>query len=342
MKYPSANELQRVPDKQDSNERISEGMTASQPKDDESKACPACGAGGCSHWFAKDGYDHLRCPVCRHGFVHPVPPSEVIAAYYAELSGGLTSYASWETEPRHKIRLWARLLEKVRQWSGDGPLVDLGCGAGQFLKRARERGWESLTGIEISAKAAAMARDTVPVPIHESAWRDVALDKNHFAAAALLDVLEHEPDPRALLQHVFDLLRPGGCLIITVPNTRGVSLRCLGRSAYAVIPPEHLSYFCRESLGRMLSEVGFDRAYDSTCDIYLKEWLRFVPGGGNSSGSESAGAVQRAHYERSYRRMTGSLALYGISAVNILLGLVGAGDQLVVIARKPPEKRDEA
>ncbi len=315
-------------------------MVDGQRLDTDCKTCPVCRETSCTDWFIKNGHDHYRCPTCGHGFVCPVPSTEVLAAYYGGLNSGLSSDCSWATEPRHKVRLWKRLLRQVQQSSGKGPLVDLGCGAGQFLKVAGECGWHASTGVEISDKAAAMARDAVSAEIYESAWQDTALERNYFAAVALLDVLEHEPAPHALVAHVFELLRPGGSLIITVPNITGVSLRCLGKEAYVAIPPEHLSYFSRESLRQMLSQAGFQMAYESTCDIYLKEWLRFLPDGRKSSAPEASDADRRAHYDRSYRRMTGHLALGGISAVNRVLGLFGVGDQLVVVAAKPQHERD--
>ena len=306
----------------------------------EQRSCPACGGVDASHWFVKHGYDHWRCTACGHGFVHPIPAMAEIAAYYAALNDGLSSDCSWSTEPRHKIVLWRRLLGAVLRGSGRGPLLDIGCGAGQFLKLAAEEGWHDAQGIEIAPKAAAMAREAAGAHIHEGAWRDVTLAHGHFAAAAMLDVLEHDPAPGALLRQVFDWLRPGGSLIITVPNIHGLSLRCLGSNAYVAIPPEHLSYFSRRSMERMLSRAGFSTAYHATCDIYLKEWLRFLPRRRPGAAEPPPDALQRARYERAYRRMTGTLALHGIGALNRVLGVAGAGDQRVVIARKPAPEQE--
>lgn len=298
-------------------------------------ACPACGKDGTRTWFCKRGYTHRYCQVCGHGFVNPSPDSEEIDAYYRGLSSGLCSYCSWETEPRHKLKLWRALLDRAEAASGLGPLLDLGCGAGQFLRLAREMGWEDLAGVEISEKAVALAREATGGQVYQGAWAEVPLEPDHFAAVVLLDVLEHAPDPRALLRHVHALLRPGGSLLLTVPNRKGVAIRVFGKAAYVVVPPEHVSYFTRLSLARMLEREGFDVAWQTTQDIYLKEWLRFLPGRAGDSQDSGSATPDRAKYDRWYRRLSGNAALRLIGAANRVLAATGLGDQLVCIARKP-------
>jgi len=297
--------------------------------------CPVCGGGGTRSWLEKEGYRHRYCPECQLGFLHPVPDADQLDAYYASLDSGLSSDCSWQTEPRHKCQLWRSMLKRVERRSGRGPLLDLGCGAGQFLRLAREEGWEDLVGIEVSERAATMARSAVDAPIHTGSWTEVNIDQGHFAGVALLDVLEHAPDPAALLRHVHRCLRPGGALMITVPNANGLSIRCFGNKSSVVIPPEHVAYFTKTSLARLLNREGFVVEWQSTCDVYLKDWLRFLPRGTGDGAPAPGEDVRRAEYARWYRRFTGNTALWCIGAVNVGLACTGLGDQLVCIARKP-------
>lgn len=299
-------------------------------------ACPICRGESTRPWFEKGGYAHRYCTACQFGFVHPVPDSAEIDAYYGALDSGLSSDCSWATEPRHKLEFWRGLLKRVVRLSGHGPLLDLGCGGGQFLRLAREVGWNDLAGIELSEKAAALARAAVDAPIHVGSWAEIDVGQGLFAAVSLLDVLEHARDPAALLQYVHRCLRPGGSVVISVPNTKGLSIRGFGRNARVVIPPEHLSYFTRVSLANLLHREGFAVAWQSTCDLYLKEWLRFLPRVSGGKPSAPAADTRRADYARWYRRLTGSTALRAIGAVNHGLAATGLGDQLVCVARKPP------
>lgn len=297
--------------------------------------CPVCGSDFTRPWLAKNGYDHGRCNACGHGFVFPVPPSADINTYYQSLDAGLSSDCSWQTEAGHKRQLWGHLLQRVEHNSGRGPLLDLGCGGGQFLQLAAECGWSDACGVEPSPKAVRIARSAVSVPIHEGSWKDINLAPGSFAAIALLDVLEHDVDPVGLLAHGLALLRPGGSLMITVPNIHGLSLRCFGKEACVVIPPEHLSYFTAKSLRLMLLKAGYAMPHTTTCDLYLKEWLRLLPGSKKGNADAPADSTRKEHYMKWHHRLTSGIALTGIAAVNVFLGLSGCGDQLVAIALKP-------
>jgi len=297
--------------------------------------CPACTSETTRPWISKHEYIHGRCDACGHGFLFPVPSQADIDAYYHNLNSGLSSDASWQTEAGHKCQLWRRLLDGVECTSGRGPLLDLGCGGGQFLQLAAECGWTEASGVEPSPKAIAIARAAVSAPIFEGAWKDVPLQPARFAAVALLDVLEHDTDPHGLLEHCFSLLRPGGSLIITVPNIHGFSIRCFGRGAYVVIPPEHLSYFTAKSLRLLLLKAGFAPPRTFTCDLYLKEWLRFFTRIQKGAPVAQEHADGRTQYLKWHHRLSGGMALRGIGAVNTLFAILGCGDQLVAVAQKP-------
>ncbi|MBX3180215.1 MAG: class I SAM-dependent methyltransferase [Candidatus Hydrogenedentes bacterium] len=285
-------------------------------------------------WLEKVGYTLYWCGPCQFGFVYPAPTGGALSKYYGALASGLSSCCSWEVEPVHKIGLWESMLGRAEKRIGPGPLLDVGCGAGQFIQVAERAGWGPVTGIEISDTAAALAEKASSATIHRGAWSDVSLPANTYAAAALLDVLEHDRDPAALLAYIRNALRPGGCLLITVPNVAGLSLRCFGASAGVVIPPEHLSYFSRRSLARMLAQLGFELVWVSTCDLYLKDWLRYLPRSARGEVPADARVAHREGYLHWYRRLTGPLALAGIRAANVFLGITGLGDQLVCVARK--------
>ena len=301
----------------------------------ESPPCPACASEYTRPWLCKNGYTHGRCNACGHGFLFPLPSQTDIDAYYQNLNSGLSSDASWQTEAGHKVQLWRGLLDRVERISGRGPVLDLGCGGGQFLQLATQCGWSEASGVEPSPKAVAIARALVSAPIHEGSWKGVPLPPSTFAAVALLDVLEHDSDPLGLLAHSFRLLRPGGCLLITVPNIHGLSIRCFGQGAYVIIPPEHLSYFTAKSLRLMLLKSGFAPPATFTCDLYLKEWLRFFTRLRLGSPAPSESTDGRAQYLKWHHRLSGGIAIRGIGAVNTFLAVLGCGDQLVAVARKP-------
>jgi 2-polyprenyl-3-methyl-5-hydroxy-6-metoxy-1,4-benzoquinol methylase len=264
-----------------------------------------------------------------------VPSQADIDAYYQALNTGLSSDASWQTEAGHKRQLWRKLLARVERTSGRGPLLDLGCGGGQFLQVAAACGWTEACGLEPSPKAVAIARSAVAAPVHEGSWKDVELQPERFAAISLFDVLEHDGDPHGLVAHCFNLLRPGGTLLVTVPNIHGLSIRCFGAEAYVIIPPEHISYFTAKSLRLLLLKAGFASPTTFTCDLYLKEWLRFFTRIQKSGAGVPVLPDGKAQYLKWHQRFSGGVALQGIRVVNALLAVLGCGDQLVAVAKKP-------
>lgn len=284
--------------------------------------------------MSKRGYNHRRCNACDHGFLYPVPDQASINEYYQQLNTGLSSDASWETDAGHKNLLWKKLLNQVERISGRGPILDLGCGGGQFLKLAADIGWTEAEGVEPSPKAVAIARSLVAAPIHEGAWNEITLPASSYAAIALMDVLEHDTDPAGLLAHAFSLLRPGGSILLSVPNVYGLSLRTFGADAFVVIPPEHISYFTARSLRHILRDAGFVSPWTFTCDLYLKEWIRLFNRIAAKAPAETPQPA-RSQYLKWHHRLSGGLARRGIAAANVVLAMAGCGDQLVAVAQKP-------
>jgi SAM-dependent methyltransferase len=144
-------------------------------------------------------------------------------------------------------------------------VLEVGCGAGgtlAALKASGHAGW--IAGIELSPDAAARARPRLDV-LHEG---DVDTQLEHFAAGSIdlilcLDVLEHLVDPWATLKRLQALLRPGGQLIVSLPNIRHYSvllpLLFKGRWRYetaGIMDRTHLRFFSRETAVDLLGQAG--------------------------------------------------------------------------------------
>ena len=140
-----------------------------------------------------------------------------------------------ELEPLHAVgddgsrrpvplRRWLRrpgrgeeeLLARV-----EGPVLDIGCGAGRHVVALRQRGMEAV-GVEVSPRAAALARERGARVVEGSIF-EVDLPAR-WASALLLDGnIGIGGDPRALLRTVADLLRPGGSVLVELEPPRTCS-----------------------------------------------------------------------------------------------------------------------
>jgi SAM-dependent methyltransferase len=139
-----------------------------------------------------------------------------------------------------------------------GPLrlLDVGCGNGTLLKLLQRRGFD-VFGYESSDEAARIANDEgVNVVSGET------LETAEFGAASLdivtlFHVMEHVPEPRAILAEVRRILRPSGRILVQVPNIESWQSKLCGARWYGLDVPRHIINYSSYSIRRLLLDCGF-------------------------------------------------------------------------------------
>jgi 2-polyprenyl-3-methyl-5-hydroxy-6-metoxy-1,4-benzoquinol methylase len=121
----------------------------------------------------------------------------------------------------------------TRDWlpeDRDAPILDIGCGSGQFLYFLRGKGYRRLHGIDVDQKQVEIAR-ALDLDAETAAVSDyLARTEGKFAMIAMLDIIEHftREELFPLMETVVASLRPGGRLIASIPNAESPDgLRCL-------------------------------------------------------------------------------------------------------------------
>src|SRR5205807_1356287 len=84
--------------------------------------------------------------------------------------------------------------------------------------------------------------------------------------------LEHVHQPRKVLQAAYELLTPGGKLVVAVPNIEGVAFHWFGPHWFGLDLPRHLTHFGPATLREMLQCSGF--AADPARMVRHSSWLR--------------------------------------------------------------------
>ncbi len=171
------------------------------------------------------------------------------------------------------------IVRQFERWTGPpGRVLDVGCGRGQLGQAIRELGWE-VWGVEQSSVAAATARERLNHFI-EANLLDFAsirqqigpeLGATPFDALIFSDVLEHLYDPLDVLQSYLQLVKPGGKVLISVPNAvvwTNRFLLTLGQVRYTdtgVMDRTHIRFFTFRTARQMVEAAGcrIDRV-DST------------------------------------------------------------------------------
>jgi SAM-dependent methyltransferase len=151
-------------------------------------------------------------------------------------------------------RLVRRLRWDCPPWVGQGRYLDVGCGSGWALSVAKALGWR-VAGIEVDAPAAEKARRFTD-DIHVGSVFTAPFAADRFDLITTFHVLEHVPDPLAMLRRMLEWLAPDGLLVIEVPNVGSLGARLFGADWYALDLPRHLSHFTPESLAGAVQRAG--------------------------------------------------------------------------------------
>ena len=135
-------------------------------------------------------------------------------------------------------------------------LLDIGCGNGFFLLRAREAGW-LVQGVDLDPEAVTVARQH-GLNVSEGTVRLLDGEASCFDSITLSHVIEHVYDPRHLLKAIHRLLKPGGVVYIDTPNINSFGANFFGRNWRGLEAPRHLVLFNTASLVGLLRETGLN------------------------------------------------------------------------------------
>ena len=140
-------------------------------------------------------------------------------------------------------------------------LLDVGCGHGLLIDEARRRGYEA-RGIELSAPAAAHARDRLGLPVSETALEELDGEEDgRWEVVVLADVLEHLEDPAGALTRCEALLAPGGALLVVTPDPSSAVARVAGTRWWGYLPA-HAILLPRRVLRELVAATGLVIARD--------------------------------------------------------------------------------
>lgn len=226
-----------------------------------------------------------RCRDCGHVFQNPRLSDEGLAFYYrdfydglgAESTGRLLGGRGSERRFRASARAVARFAPAPGRW------LDVGTAHGFFCQAAaRELPGTRFDGLdrgEAVHRAAAAGRIARAYQGSLPQWaRHLA---GRYDVVSMFHCLEHTTDPRRELAAARTVLRPGGLLVVEVPDPRSRYARLLGRWWLPWLQPQHLHLVPTGNLVRELERLGFEvlRAERGTAhvpnDLVCAAWLRY-------------------------------------------------------------------
>lgn len=168
-------------------------------------------------------------------------------------------YRSVKTVPSHLLGLRAEEIKLENMYLQNvepGRLLDVGCGSGKFLNSMQLAGWE-VEGIDFDAKAANSAFAKYGIQVCIGTLESIRYTDNYFDAITMSHVIEHVPDPVALLQECHRILKPGGYLVAITPNINSWGHQKFGNNWRGLEPPRHLHLFSPNTLRECARKAGY-------------------------------------------------------------------------------------
>ena len=158
-------------------------------------------------------------------------------------------------------------------------VLDVGCGAGWTAKELRDKIGCEVIGVEPNETRAEVARSN-GIEVHVGYLEDLRIeDVGLFDIVLFGDVLEHLSDPHSVLCVAKKYLRPGGSVVITVPNVAHWTVRLellRGRFDYqalGIMDATHLRWFTEKTLRQLLENAGYRvDEWRVTCGNWMQEY----------------------------------------------------------------------
>lgn len=224
-------------------------------------SCPAgCEAGFRESDIAMPEGPLLVCTACGH-LVSQIEETDYLAALakFDTCAGTLPSRLSQKRHDQRARRLFARVRELLGLNPGSSfRVLDVGCSSGALLLSAKKEGIEA-EGVEPARRAAETAR-AAGLTVFAGTLQEARYPAERFQAVTMMEVIEHLRQPIDVVKEIWNILAPGGILVIGTGNADSWTVSVM-RERWDYFHMEryggHISFFTPRSLERLAGRCGF-------------------------------------------------------------------------------------
>lgn len=220
--------------------------------------CPLCDSLFHKEIYSSNSIRIVRCESCRFMFQNPRKPESpdinLSKNYY---------HPNFLISENAHMKLFEEKYNEFLSHRRPGKILDIGCATGSFLRVMKNNGWQ-VSGIDVSEWACDYSKSQGLQNIFCTTIENALFDNESFDAVNMNHTLEHVHDPIKTLTEVYRVLKPGGLLLIEVPNER---LFPYNYKLINALMPKHLprrntphSHFClftTRTLKKNLEMSGF-------------------------------------------------------------------------------------
>ena len=238
-------------------------------KNETAKVCVNCNQSSFTRLFSgydfdsgKKHFDLDKCDTCQLTRTSPLLSEAELGPYY-----DIDYYGSADKKFNPLIESWTirsnnQLASKILHSTGiqntlsgePARIIDIGCGRANLLKAFNRKGCECF-GVERSNFPE--DQDLKNITIYKQDFLDIDIEECSFDIVVIWHVLEHLTDPVSTIQKAQKILKPGGSLVVAVPNFGSLQSRLFGKHWFHLDLPRHTYHFTRKSLLAILDNSGF-------------------------------------------------------------------------------------
>lgn len=240
----------------------------------EEPACVCCGGTNREPVIASSDYEididctfHVvRCSDCGLGYTFPRPVlRQIIEHFYPDDYICFIHANDQAQEPGRLDALFDERtngprLRKISRYFGERriDLLDVGCGDGYLIKHLKRKTDWRLRGLEPNEVMAAHLR-RMGIAVDCGLLEDMRYQDASFDVVTLTHVLEHTENPLSMLIEISRILRPGGMLMVEVPNFNAFDRGYMGRFWWGYHLPRHTYHFTQVTLSRLAAMAGLQQ-----------------------------------------------------------------------------------
>jgi 2-polyprenyl-3-methyl-5-hydroxy-6-metoxy-1,4-benzoquinol methylase len=297
------------------------------------RTCPLCGTEGGEVRLTKGSLRIVCCTHCAMLFANPVEAQFAEGAFYDRLVRPFYLSPDKLESDFAPVR-FDREIRCFRRFCRKGNVLDVGCSTGGFLHQLTIRfpSDYNLLGADVAGLALDYA-ESRGLRVLREPFLGADFAGQRFDGVTFWAVLEHVTEPRKFLAKAATLLKPGGHCFVLVPNMKSLAVRLI-KDSYRYIMPEHLNYFTRETLARLVAPEGTWqlltlRSTHFNPMVICQDWRR---------GNRHVAEADRARLLRKTTAWKQSIwmrpAKWVYRAMESTLGRLGLADNLLMVLRR--------
>jgi len=187
-----------------------------------------------------------QCNVCGFRFC---PTVDNVTAHYEQMED-----AQYEATRNERALQTQKILHHIKTFKTKGALLDVGAGSGILVEQAIKQSFDAI-GIEPSASLYETAR-VLGLPMIHGTLPQASL-QNRFDVVALIDVIEHVDNPRALMREISNCMKPDAICVVITPDVNSWAARLM-RAKWWHYRLAHIGYFNGATLQQLMTTAGLE------------------------------------------------------------------------------------